>query len=650
VTSVARHRQVGYATSPRIRLLRIWMASTAMVFLLGFLWTLATPLGAAPDEPTQIVKAAAVVRGELVGTSTTARPTAYVEVRVPSSFATDGDLATCYAGRDTVPAGCAPQLSDRSTVVKTATYVGRNPPLYYLLVGAPTLLWHSNFAVYVMRLLSVAWSALLLGLALAVATVASRSRLLVVAVAVVVTPMVVFLTAVVNPSGLEIAAAVCTWTSGLVLLEHRRHPPPELVASCGAAAAVLVLCQGLDPLWLAIIGLTLVALSPRVITDLWRDRLARRWAGVVAVCGVLAVAFIVGAHTLVVAPVGKPVLPHASTIGIVGEALGRTGTLLRQSVGVFGWLDTPSPVAVLVGWWMAVAVVVVLGIVTGRRYHASVLATLLVAAVAIPTALMVSQARHDGLVWQTRDGMALYVGIPLVAAFVASRARDVPVRDVPVRDVPVRDGPVRDGPARDGPVRDGPVRDVPVRDGPVRDGPVRDGPVRDGPTTRSRAPRAQATDIAATVATPTSRLASGLRFSTVASWTTGDRTSGDRVEPVGLEPTGSATDALDGLGHRALGRLTILITVGVAIGQFVDFAWALRRYTVGLGGTMNPLATVAGGWSPPLPTLVLLVTAALAAIVYGWWLHQLAAVAEPPVTAASRSKERGQAREPRTLG
>lgn len=609
MTSVARHRQAGHVTSPHIRLLRIWMASTAMVFLLGFLWTLATPLGAAPDEPTQIVKAAAVVRGELVGTSTTARPTASVEVRVPSSFATDGNLATCYAGRDTVPAGCAPQLSDRSTVVKTATYVGRNPPLYYLLVGAPTLLWHSNFAVYVMRLLSVAWSALLLGLALAVATVASRSRLLVVGVAVVVTPMVVFLTAVVNPSGLEIAAAVCTWTSGLVLLEHRRHPPPELVASCGAAAAVLVLCQGLDPLWLAIIGLTLVALSPRVITDLWRDRLARRWAGVVAVCGVLAVAFIVGAHTLVVAPVGKPVLPHASTIGIVGEALGRTGTLLRQSVGVFGWLDTPSPVAVLVGWWMAVAVVVVLGIVTGRRYHASVLATLLVAAVAIPTALMVSQARHDGLVWQTRDGMALYVGIPLVAAFVASRARDVPVRDVPVRDVPVRDGP----------------------------------------TTRSRAPRAQATDIAATVATPTSRLASGLRFSTVASWTTGDRTSGDRVEPVGLEPTGSATDALDGLGHRALGRLTILITVGVAIGQFVDFAWALRRYTVGLGGTMNPLATVAGGWSPPLPTLVLLVTAALAAIVYGWWLHQLAAVAEPPVTAASRSKECGQAREPRTL-
>ncbi len=507
------------------------MASSAIVLLLGFLWTLATPLGAAPDEPTQIVKAAAVVRGEIVGTSATARPTAFVTVRVPASFATDGNLATCYAGRDTVPAGCAPQLSDQSKLVQANTYVGRNPPLYYLLVGAPTLLWHSNFAVYLMRLLSVAWSALLLGLALAVAAVASRKRLLVVAVAIVVTPMVVFLTAVVNPSGLEIAAAVCTWTSGLVLLEHGRHPPPELVVSCGASASVLVLCGGLDPLWLALVALTLVALCPRIVIDLWRDRLARRWTGVVAACGVLAVAFIVGAHTLVVAPVGKPVAPHSSTIAVVGEALGRTGTLLSQSVGVFGWLDTPSPVGVLVGWWMAVAVLGTLGMVTSRRHHAGVLAALLVAAVALPTALMVSQAHHDGLVWQARDGMALYVGIPLVAAFVASRVRDTLGRDTQA-----------------------------------------------------------AFDHAASE---------------------------------------QGAGASEGLGKRALSRLTNLLIAGVAIGQLVDFAWALRRYTVGLGGTVNPLAVVPGGWSPPVPTLLLLVGAALAAIAYGWWLHQLAAVAEP---------------------
>lgn len=506
------------------------MASAAIVFLLGLLWSLATPIGAAPDEPTQIVKAAAVARGELVGTSTTARPTADVDVRVPASFATDGALATCYAGRATVPAGCAPQLSDASKLVVTPTYVGRNPPLYYLLVGAPTLLWHSNFAVYVMRLLGVAWSALLLGLALAIAALWSRAQLLVVAVAVVVTPMVLFLAAVVNPSGLEIAAAVATWTCGLVLLEHSQHPPPELVLSCGVAASVLVLCQGLDPLWLAIIALTLVALFPRAVTDLWHVRLARRWAGIVAVCGVLAVAFIVGAHTLVVAPVGAAVAPHASTVAVIAEALGRTGGLLRQSVGVFGWLDTPSPVAVLLGWWMAVAVVVTLGLVTSRWRRAGVLVALIAAAVAVPTALMVSQAHHDGLVWQARDGMALYVGIPLVAAAIAGRAREARHH-------------VIDNRAREGP---------------------------------------------------------------------------------------DATGALDSLGPRALHRLTTLIIVGVAIGQLADFAWALRRYTVGLGTTLDPLVTVPGGWSPPVPALWLLVAAALTAGAYGWWIRQLAAVAYLP--------------------
>jgi len=484
---------------------------------MGALWALATPLGAAPDEPTQIVKAAAVVRGQLTGESTTRGPTADVLVTVPESFAADGDLATCYLGRATVPAGCAPHLSGASAPVKVVTYVGRNPPLYYLLVGAPTLIWHTDVAVYAMRLLSILWSALLLGLALTTAAVLSRSRLLVAAVAIATTPLVVFLASVVNPSGLQISAAVATWTTGLVLVvEHRHRPPPLLVAGCAVSASLLALSGGICALWLALIALTLAALAPGAIADLWRTRQVRLATTGVTACGVAAVAFALHADSLAVLPVGKAVAAHISTIGIVVDALGRTGPILRQAVGTFGWLDTPSPLGVLLGWWFAVGLLVTLGLVTAWRRQAVVLAGLLTVAVALPTAIMASQARHDGLIWQARDGMPLYVGIPLVAAIALHQ-----------------------------------------------------------------------------------RATSSTRRET---W----------------------------LHDRIVRWLLGLLAGGIALGQLADFAWALRRYTVGLGSTLNPLDKVPGGWAPPVPTLLLLAAAAVGCATYGWWIHQLVAIAPKP--------------------
>ena len=73
----------------------------------------------------------------------------------------------------------------------------------------------------------------------------------------------------------------------------------------------------------------------------------------------------------------------------------------------------------------------------------------------------------------------------------------------------------------------------------------------------------------------------------------------------------------------AFGRLAVLVAVAVAVAQLADFVWALRLYTVGLGATVNPLAHVRGGWDPPLPALILIVTGVLAAAFYGWWIFHL---------------------------
>src|SRR6202041_2743188 len=47
--------------------LSVWIRSFLILLILCAAWCLATPLGGAPDEPAQVVKEAATVRGQLIG-------------------------------------------------------------------------------------------------------------------------------------------------------------------------------------------------------------------------------------------------------------------------------------------------------------------------------------------------------------------------------------------------------------------------------------------------------------------------------------------------------------------------------------------------------------------------------------------------------
>ena len=241
-------------SEPRLRgrhpLLRYWAGSFLIFFCLAGAWSFAQPIGAANDEPAQLVKAASVARGQILGATITPAILArlspqnraalhYCElvsgvercnkaltaVTVPRSFALYV-APTCDTTLQQYPAGCSYGLSGSQQPTLVTDYVGRYPPLYYGIVGLPSLVLENDAAVYAMRLVSGALSAALLALALAVAAVWSRNRLLVVAVATAATPMVFVFGSVVNSSGIEVAAAACVWTGGLLLfLDHSRKPP-----------------------------------------------------------------------------------------------------------------------------------------------------------------------------------------------------------------------------------------------------------------------------------------------------------------------------------------------------------------------------------------------------------------------------------------
>ena len=392
------------------------LASFLLLFGMCAAWALATPFFAAPDEPAHVIKAAAVAHGEFLG-HYSGPATAKVTVTIPATVAKAATAHICFAFHATTSAGCLPPFTSASGTRSVTTYVGRYPPLYYLAVGLPTLVMHTPGVIYLMRLVGAALSAAFLTAAV---TAARRAGLMLVGVAVAATPMAMFLAGVVNPSGLEISAATCVWTAGLRLVTDR--PSRGMLIRLVVAAGVLVQTRGLSPLWLAIIGLTLVWLAGRRRTvDLLRRRPVQIGLAVVGACGVFALVWIVVAKSLTLAPVGTPMSPDASRWQILRASLHRTFGDITDLVGVFGWKDTSAPWQTYLVWGLAVAAVVGAMLACRSSRYTVAVGAIAVLSIVVPTLLTASQAHRDGLVGQGRYVLPLAVGIPIVAAYATSR-------------------------------------------------------------------------------------------------------------------------------------------------------------------------------------------------------------------------------------
>ena len=227
-------------------------------------WSLASPLFSSPDEPAHVVHAVALDHGQLIGTPVGGSSSAITAVTVPASIADSGRYSDCFRFRISVPASCARPLTTDSRAVESTTSAGRYPPLYYAIVGIPSLVSESTGGIYAMRLVSAALSALFVALAFMSICAWSRRTFMLVGVLLAVTPMTLFMGGVVNPNGPEICAALCMWTAGLVLvLERAEAPPRGLVIVLTASAVVLMLSRGISPLWVVLILVVLAILAGR---------------------------------------------------------------------------------------------------------------------------------------------------------------------------------------------------------------------------------------------------------------------------------------------------------------------------------------------------------------------------------------------------
>jgi hypothetical protein len=410
----------GTATGPQARaLLTGWLAAFSVLFVAIAAWSFASPLGSSPDEPAHVIRAASLVRGQLLGKPMTGAPAALrgtVIVEVPQVFTSLANDIGCFQFQNAVPASCQHPLNPSTADFATETYVGRYSPFYYALVGVPTLVSPSGGGVYGARLVSGALSAAMLALALTSLRRCRGLPLLAAGLALAVTPMVLYLAATVNPNGLEVAAAVSAWTAAMALTSQ---PPASVsaatVGALGASCVVLMLTRALSPLWAVLVVAALAGAGPATsVRRLLRRHCVRRWLAACVLAGLAAVAWDLFADPFLTEP-GTAIAPGTTKAHMVVLAVQRLDVLVSSSIGQFGWLDTPSPYGVTFAWVAALGAVVLVGICLARRRGATVVVASMVGWVVLAVALISADAPHSGILGQGRDFLGLAVGIPLVA-------------------------------------------------------------------------------------------------------------------------------------------------------------------------------------------------------------------------------------------
>jgi hypothetical protein len=398
----------------------VFLVAFAAFFLAIAAWSLATPLMAAPDEPVQVAKAAAVVRGQLTGHLVGGPSSPLGVVTIPAAYANLGVLVHCYQFDANLPASCAPKYKALQGNVSDTIYNARYQPLYYAIVGLPSLFTRSGLGIYLMRLVSAALNALFLALAVMAAVRWSRSRLLLAGVMIAATPSVLFFAGVVNPTGFETSVAICLWTSLLVLMrEQPTDAPRGLIALVAVSAGTEALVRSMSPFWVLLTLLTALGVSDwKSIGGLVRKREALIGAGFAAVCGAIGTAWILAEHSLNVLPPSAPIKRSVGEAHLLVLAFLRTAGYFTEMVSRFGWLVAPSPSATYLIWAGLLGAVVLLGLSVASARRCAVLGLLVIAVVVIPVLISAGQAHRIGITWQGKDTLPLAVGVPILAAMM----------------------------------------------------------------------------------------------------------------------------------------------------------------------------------------------------------------------------------------
>ena len=400
--------------------------------LLMLAWAVSNSPGSSPDEPAHLTKALGVASGQWIGTETDYPVTPeFGPEQLPwinsvvRSFevprrSTFGTIATCNAFHPEQPSTCIERgLAERgdARTVRDKSHVGPYQPAAYVPLGLAARAGGSvEGAVLAGRLVVVAVSAILLALAAASLWSAAWRGWSTVGLLVAVSPMVVFLGSSFSPNGIEISGGVAM-AAGAIAIARSADPRPVAWLALGAGGTVMSLARSTGPVWATCLLLLLVALS-----GLRGSLIRLRAGGRSAIAALVAIA--VGcAATLLWDLAYMPAPPRPPQPGRLLEAVAHLPELLRQSVGVFGWLDTAMPALAYTTWRVMLIALIGLALLVGTRRERLVLLGTTVAALAATIGLALVAVFPTGFGTQARYTLPLGVAVPMLAGEILARRR-----------------------------------------------------------------------------------------------------------------------------------------------------------------------------------------------------------------------------------
>lgn len=392
-------------------------------------WIFGNPPTAAPDEPSHYFKAVAAGRGELVGVPgpfpfmaeafTPAQrrqlDTTFRAFHIPSPLRFQGNLS-CVAFQPHRTAGCLRDDRPEFAADPSPSIVGAYQPFVYLPAGVLTR-WGQDrtAALWLARLGSAALSLGLLATAIKLVwhgdPVQRRFRLI--GLVLAITPMVVFLISAIGSTGPEITASIAFTAGELRLMEGRSR---AVWLATGLAGMLLAVSRPLGPLWIAVIGaLPIALLGWRRSWQLVRDSGGHAWLALGLVVTGLSANVAWGLALGLDTPVRWTGIDNA-----VGAVAARFGDILRQTIGVFGWQDTPMPQPAYAVWLILTSGLLLAGLVSGQRRQRLVLLTA-VAAAGLVTLVVGALVEQNSLGMQGRYVLPVAVTLPLLAAELLAR-------------------------------------------------------------------------------------------------------------------------------------------------------------------------------------------------------------------------------------
>lgn len=414
----------------------VFLVSWSLFTALAALWALATPFGASPDEPAHLIKAASVVRGAF----NNADAGSGSQVEVPQYLAWT-HAQTCTAFDSTVTAACIQDPpGDDAVIVDATTTAGRYNPVYYAMVGWPSLIFTDGAGIYAMRILSGAIASVFLALTVTVIGGWSRRALPTVALGAAVTPMLLFLSGSVNPNALEVTATLAAFVGVFAVIAR---PDPALLAGratiVAVAGVIAANTRAISPIWVAIAVLVPLLLASRdQLRALVRTRAVLVAAAAVAVGALAALLWLRLTNTVSTADEAggeAQEVPYAGSSPLFGIGLMalRFGQHLREMIGVFGWLDTAAPPEVYALWGLFFGSLAVAAVAVLRDRSLTTAIVLIVAVPVVPALIQGAFITSGGWIWQGRYALpVLVVALVGAGALLADSFESLPSRTVTI--------------------------------------------------------------------------------------------------------------------------------------------------------------------------------------------------------------------------